>query len=142
MWSQLLHQMVPVTHKLAIMTSSLFEEVCNVPHASKWFGATHVWFAMHAFVQVHTLVAYTANCKVGTPAERGGFLVDDAFSPLPTDSAARTTKEVLDQLVDGDSVPIDLLSQFEAAVQPRAAEEEGAQLRKLSHQRRPTCETL
>ena len=50
------------------------------------------------------------------PPWLGGFLVDDAFSPLPTNSAARATKEVLDKLVDGDSVPIDLLSQFEAVV--------------------------
>ena len=47
-----------LTHMLAIMTSSLFEEVCSVPHASKWFasGATHVWFVMHALPQIHTLV--------------------------------------------------------------------------------------
>ena len=48
------------------------------------------------------------------PAELSGFLVDDALSPPPASSAARTTKEVLDKLADGDFVPMDLLSQFEA----------------------------
>ena len=46
---------------------------------------------------------------VASPAGLRGFLVDDAFSPPPPQSAVRTTKEVLDKLVDGDFVPIDLL---------------------------------
>ena len=89
-----------------------------------------------------SLAVWTAAGEVDAPAELGGFLVDDAFSPLPINSAARTTEEVLDKLVDGDSVPIDLLSQFEAAVQPGAAGREEAQLRQLSDQHRRTCETL
>ena len=50
--------------------------------------------------------------------ELGGFLVDDSFSPPPASSTVRTTRELRDNLVDGDSVPIYLLSQFEAAIQP------------------------
>ena len=88
------------------------------------------------------LAVWTVAGEVDTPAGLGGFLVDDAFSPLPTNSAARTTKEVLDKLVDGDSVPIDLPSQFEAAVRPGAAGKEEAQLRQLSYQHRRTCEIL
>ena len=80
--------------------------------------------------------------RLPAPAELGGFLVDDAPSPPPTSSAARTTKEVLDKLVDGDSVPIDLVSQFEAAVRPRPIAQGDAQLRKLSEQHRRTCDTL
>ena len=40
----LLHQMVPLTHMPATVTSSPFVEVCSVPHASWWFasGATYV----------------------------------------------------------------------------------------------------
>ena len=44
--------------------------------------------------------------------------------------------------MDGESVPIDLLSQFVAAVQPGAVEKVDAQLNKLSEQHRRTCETL
>ena len=65
-----------------------------------------------------SLAVWTEAWDVATPAELGGFLVDDAFSPPPTKLAARTTKEVLDKLEDGYSVPIDLLLQFDAAVQP------------------------
>ena len=57
-----------------------------------------------------SLAVWTEARDVATPAELGGVLVDDALSPPPTSSAARTTKEVQDKLVDGDSVPIDLLS--------------------------------
>ena len=88
-----------------------------------------------------SLAVWTAAGEVDTRAGLGGFLVDHAFSPLPTNPAARTTKEVLDKLVNEDSLPIDLLSQFEAAVQPGAVEKEDAQLRKLSEQRR-MCGTL
>ena len=73
-----------------------------------------------------SLAMWTAAGEVDTPAELGGFLVDDVFSPLSTNSAARTTKEVVDKLVDGHSVPIDLLSHFEAAVQTRSADKEDA----------------
>ena len=66
-----------------------------------------------------SLAVCIAAGEVDTPAELGGFLVDDAFSPLPTNSAACTTKEVLNKLVDGNCVAIDQLSQFQAAVQPR-----------------------
>ena len=71
-----------------------------------------------------SLPMWTAAGEVDTFAELGGFLVDNAFTPLPPNSAVRTTKEVLENLVDGDSVPIDLLLQFEAAVQLRAAGKE------------------
>ena len=63
-----------------------------------------------------SLAVWTEAREVATPAELGGFSVNDAFSPLPTNSAVRTTKEVVDKLVDRDSVPIDLLLQFDAAV--------------------------
>ena len=75
-------------------------------------------------------------------AELGVFLVDDALSPPTASSAARTTREVPDKLVDGDSVPIDLLSQFEAAVRPGPVAQDDAQLRKLTQQQRQTCDTL
>ena len=52
-----------------------------------------------------SLAVWTAAWEATTAAALGGFLVDDALSPLPASSAARTTKEVLDKLVDGDSVP-------------------------------------
>ena len=80
--------------------------------------------------------------EIDAPAELGGFLVDDAFSPLPTNCAARTPKEVLDKLADGDFVPFDLLSQFKAKAQSGAAGREEAQLRHLSDEHRRTCETL
>ena len=51
----------------------------------------------------------------------------------------RTTREVLDKLVDGDSVPIDLLSLFEAVIQPGAPGREDTQLSQLSDQHRRTC---
>ena len=89
-----------------------------------------------------SLAVWTEAGEVAVPAELGEFLVDDAFSPPPANSAARTTKEVPDKLVDGDCVPIDLLSQFEAVVQPGVVEKEDAQLRKLSEQHRRTCDTL
>ena len=89
-----------------------------------------------------SLAVWAAAGEVDTHAGLGGFLVDDAFSPLPTNSAARTTKEVPDKLVDGDCVPIDPLPQFEAAVQPGATGKEEAQLRQLSDQHGRTCETL
>ena len=63
-----------------------------------------------------SLAVWTAAGGVEAPTELGGFLVDDAFSPPAAHSTVRTTREVLDKLVDGESVPIDLLSQFEAAV--------------------------
>ena len=65
--------------------------------------------------------------------------------PLPPPSAtstARTTKEVLDKLVDGDSVPIDLLSQFEVTVPPVTPGRNDAQLRQMTDRHRQTCETL
>ena len=64
--------------------------------------------------------------------------------PLPpsTNSAACTTKQVLDRLAVGDSVPIDLLSQFEAAVLPVASREIDAKLRRMTDHHRQTCETL
>ena len=89
-----------------------------------------------------SLAVWTAAGEVDALRELGGFLVDDAFSPLPTNSAALTTKEVLDKLVDGDSVPIDVMSQFSAAIQPWAARREVARLRRLFDQHRRTCETL
>ena len=89
-----------------------------------------------------SLAVCTAAGEAATPAEFGGFLVDDALSPPPASSVARTTKEVLDKLVDGDFVPIDLLSQFEAAVRPRPAVQNGGQLRKLTEQHHQTCDTL
>ena len=67
-----------------------------------------------------SLAVWTATGGVEAPTEHGGFLVDDAFSPPPASSTVRTTREVLHKLVDGDSVPIDMLSQLEAAVQPGA----------------------
>ena len=65
--------------------------------------------------------------------------------PLPPPSAsstARTTKEVLDKLVDADSVPIDLLSQFEVAVLPVAPGGNDAKLHQMTDRHRETCETL
>ena len=88
-----------------------------------------------------SLAVWTAAREIDTPAGLGGFLVDDAFSPTPTNSAARATKEVLKKSVDGDSVPIYLLSHFGAAVQPRAAGKEETQLRQLCEMHRGTCET-
>ena len=79
-----------------------------------------------------SLAVWIAAGEVTTPAEVGGFLVDDALSPPPASSAARTTKEVVDKLVNGDSMPIDVLSQFEAAVRPGPAAQDDAQLRKLT----------
>ena len=74
--------------------------------------------------------------------ELGGFRVDDAFSPPPRSPTVRTTREVLEKLGDGDSVPVVGLSRLEAAVQPRASGKEDAQLRHLSDQHHRTCETL
>ena len=63
-----------------------------------------------------SLAVWTAAGQAATPAKLGGFLADDAVSlPLPS-SAARRKKEVMDKLVDRDSVPMDLLSQLEPAV--------------------------
>ena len=89
-----------------------------------------------------SLAVWTAAGEIDTPAELGKFLVANAFSPLPTNRVAHTTKEVLDKLVDGEYVPIDVLSQFEVAVQPGAVEKEDAELRKLSDQHCRMRETL
>ena len=83
-----------------------------------------------------SLAVWTAAGEAATPAALGGFLVDDALSPLRTSSAARTTKEVLDKLVHGNSVPIEVLLQFEAAVRPGPAAPDDGQLRKLTEQDR------
>ena len=96
----------------------------------------------HSRVPELSLAVRTAAGGVEAPMELGGFLVDDAFSPPPASSTVRTMREVLDKLVDGDSVPMDQLSLFEAAVQPGAPGKEDAQLRQLSDQHRRTCETL
>ena len=85
-----------------------------------------------------SLVVWIATGDVATPVELGGLLVDDAFSPPP----APTTKEVRDKLVDGDTVPIDVLSQFEAVVQPGSVAQADAQLRKLSEQHRRRYDTV
>ena len=45
--------------------------------------------------------------------------------------SARSTKEVLDKLVDGDSVPIALLSHFEVAVPAASPGGDDAQLRRV-----------
>ena len=68
----------------------------------------------------------------------GGYL----FPPPSASSTARTTKGVLDKLVDGDSVPMDLLSQFEAVVPPVTPRKSDAQLRRMTDRHRRTCETL
>ena len=87
-----------------------------------------------------SLAVWTATGEVATPAPLGGFLVDDALSPLPANSAAPTTKEVQDKLVDGDCVPIDPLLELEAAVGPGPAVPDDGQLPKLT--KRQTCDTL
>ena len=89
-----------------------------------------------------SLAVWTAAGDVATPAELGGVFVDDAFSPPPTNSAARTKKEVLDKLVDGGFVPINPPSQFEAAFRPGPVAQDDTQLRKLSEQHRRTCNSL
>ena len=62
-----------------------------------------------------SLAVWTAAGGVEAPTELGGFLVDDACSPPPA------------RLVDGDSVPFDQLSQFEAAIRLGAPRKEDAQ---------------
>ena len=89
-----------------------------------------------------SLAVWTAAGEAAIPAELGGFLVDDAVSPPPASSAARTRKEVLHTLVDRDSIPIDVLSQFEAAVRPGRVVQDDGQLHKLTKQDRQTCTTL
>ena len=89
-----------------------------------------------------SLVVWSAARNVATHAELGAFLVDDALCPPLAISAARTTRAVLDKLAIGDSVPIDVLSQFEAAVRPGPARQDDAQLCKLTEQHRQTCDTL
>ena len=66
----------------------------------------------------------------------GGGLTDDAPSPPSDSSAARTTKVVLIRLVGGDSVPIDLLSQFEAGVLPVTTRGNDAKLRQITERHR------
>ena len=44
--------------------------------------------------------------------------------------------------MNGDSVPIDVLSELEAAVRPGPAIQDDGQLRKLTEQHRQTCDTL
>ena len=68
-----------------------------------------------------SLAVWTTAGSSHVPAHGSGastaldeFLTDDA--PSPPSVTARTTKELLDKLVDGDSVPIDLLLRFEDAV--------------------------
>ena len=77
-----------------------------------------------------------------SPTDVAEFLVDDALSPPPASSVARTTKEVLEKLVDGDSAALDLLSRFQAAVRPKPAVPDDGQVRKLTEQYRQTCDTL
>ena len=89
-----------------------------------------------------SLAVWTAAVGVEAPMELGVFMVVDAFFPPPVSSTVRTTREVLNKLVAGDSVPIDLLSQFEAAVRPGAPRKEDPQLRELWDQHLGTCETL
>ena len=72
----------------------------------------------------------------------GGFLLDDDPTPTAPGSVARSTKEVLEKLVDGDSVPIDLLSQFEAAVPAVTPGDDVAQLCCLTEDHRQVCEKL
>ena len=58
--------------------------------------------------------APTHGC--GASVTLDGFLTEDTSSPPSASSTTRTTKARRDKLVDGDSVPIDLMSQFEVAV--------------------------
>ena len=88
------------------------------------------------------LVVRIADAESATPAALGRFVVGDAVSPLPANLAARTTKEVLDKLVDGDAMPTDLRSQFEAAVRLGPAVPDDRQLRRPTEQHRQTCDTL
>ena len=108
----------------------------------RYVGVFPAGVSPHPRLSELSLAVWTVAGEAATPAALGGFLVDGALSPLPASSAARTKKEVLDKLVDGDSVPIDLLSQFEAAVRPGRAVPDDGQLRKLTEQHRHTCDTL
>ena len=72
----------------------------------------------------------------------GGFLTEDTSPPPSASSTTRTTKVVVDKLVDGNSVPIDLLSQFEAAVLLVPPRKSDAQLRHMTNRHRQACETL
>ena len=85
---------------------------------------------------------WTAAGEAATPTDLGGSLVDDALSPPPAGLTDGTTKEFMDKLLDGDSVPIDLLSQLEAAVRPKPVAPDDGQLQKVTEQHRQTCDTL
>ena len=79
-----------------------------------------IW-SPHEFLRTPRLpelstAVWTAAGESATPAALGGFLVDETLSPPPASSAGRTRGGLLDKLVDGDSMPINLLSQLEAAV--------------------------
>ena len=88
-----------------------------------------------------SLEPWTAAREAADPAKLGGFLLDDGLSPPSASSTAHTTKEVPDKLVDGDSMPIDLLLQFEAGVRPGPTVQDDGQLRKLTEQHRQMCDT-
>ena len=69
------------------------------------------------------LAVWTVPGAQDAPASRcshavalGGFPLDDDPTPPAPRSTAPSTKEVLDKLVDGDSMPIDLMLKFKAAV--------------------------
>ena len=89
-----------------------------------------------------SLAFWTAAGEAATPTTLGGMLVDDAFPPLPANSPACTKKDVVDKLVDGDTVPIDLMALFEAAVRPGTDVPDAGPLRKLTEQHRQPCDTL
>ena len=73
----------------------------------------------------------------------GGFMTDHAPPPPPSASfAARTTKGVLDRLMDGDLVCINSLSHFEAVVPPVTHGGNDTKLRQMTDPHRQTCQTF
>ena len=72
----------------------------------------------------------------------GGFIPDDSPTPPATGSTARSTKEALEKLAHGDSLPIDVLSQFEAAVPVTPFGIDDVQWRRLKEDHRQLCEKL
>ena len=87
--------------------------------------------------------AQDASTPRSSPAMTlGGFIPHDGPTPLATGSATWSTKQGLGKLVDGDSMPIDVLSQFEAAIPAPTSRGDDTQLRRLTKDHRQVCEKL